>query len=252
MIDPCPQFFVTGSRRWLRQIVVLLLAVSIISACGDPGTGGSGVPTANTGATDNVSGRPGSGNAEAPAPGGGTTPAQGSNGNSNTGVTPDTSPVTAPVVTPALSFTYGVIAAIGTTFISVPPHSEVQVSGVRFDLSLAVLTGEDGSARTVDQLLAGVPISLGYSASADLAGAAVGAAGAAVRVDRATLADPLAGQLISEPAPARVLFDTGNLVSVSADLVRIGNATPANPGNRVRAWIFTRGNISLVSRLEFE
>ncbi len=249
MIDPYRQCLAAGSRGWFRQLAVLLLAISIIGGCGDPGTGGSGVPTANTGATDNASSRPGSGNAAAPAPGSGTTPTQGSNGNSNTGVTPVTSPVAAPVVTPALAFTYGVIAASGTTPISVPPPYEVQVAGVRFDLSLAVLTGEDGSARTVDRLLAGVPISLGYSASADLADAAVGAAGAAVRVDRATLADPLAGQLISEPAPARVLFDTGNLVSVSADLVRVGNA---NPGNRVRAWIFTRGNSSLVSRLEFE
>ena len=104
-------------------------------------------------------------------------------------------------------------------------------------------------ARTADRLLPGVPVLLGYSASADLAAAAVGATGAAVAVERVTVTDPLPGVLLDSPDPSRVLLDNGNSVTLSAQAIRVGIA---NPGNRVRAWIFGAGGSALVTRVEFD
>ncbi len=228
-------------QAWLYRWVAPLLVAVICGACGDPGTGGSGVPTATTGTGSNTSNAPvtGTGATNQPAPTTDTAPApaQGTGGLINT-------PLSA-----SQASTYGIIEVPPAGNTSGIPSGEISVKGIRFDSRSAMLIGSDGLSRTAERLLPGVPVLFIYSASADLAAAAAGASGAAVPLERVILTDPSAGQLISEPAGSRVLLDNGSSVPLSMQAVVIGSA---GPGNRVRVWVFAEGNNAQVSRLEFE
>jgi hypothetical protein len=234
--------------------VTVSLSVVLASGCGDPGTGGSGVPTAATGTDSSTGSGTTTANPAAPTnPGAGTatTPAQGTSGSTNTNLAP------------VSGTSFGVIELPGVTS-PTPVAIEIRVTAIRFELSSAVLEGPDGQARGADRLLPGVPIRLSYAPDADLAAAAIGATGAAVQVNRAIVADSSPGQLISVAGTSRVLFDNGSSVMLSAQAVIAGNAGAGNPGVsnpgagnansgiRVRAWVFTQGNLSVVSRVEVE
>ncbi len=233
-----------NSRTFTARFVVLLFAVTLCGACGDPGTGGSGVPsvasgtnsTANNGANSEAPGT-GSGVASPTAPltDASTPPTQGTSG-----------AVSTPAAEPS---TYGIVESPLNGGLSAQPGIEIRVAGIRFDITSAVLVGTDGQSRNADRLQAGVPIRLSYASTADLAAAAVGANGPAIRVSRVTLVDPLPGQLINDPVPSRVLLDNGNTVPLSAQVVIFGSAGPAN---RVRAWVFSDANVTQATRIEFE
>ncbi len=242
--------------RTIRQTVWVTVSLSVVlaSGCGDPGTGGSGVPTAATGTDSSTASGTTTANPAAPTnPGAGTatTPAQGTSGSANTNVAP------------VSGSSFGIIESPGVTS-PAPVAVEIRVAGIRFELSSAILEGLDGQARGADRLLPGVPIRLSYSPGADLAAAAIGASGAAVQVNRAVVADSSPGYLFSDAGTSRVLFDNGSSVALSAQAVIVGNAGAGNPGVtnsgavntnsgiRVRAWVFNQGNLSVVSRVEVD
>ena len=230
-----------NDQTWIFRWVALLLVAAICGACGDPGTGGSGVPTASNGNGSTTGTAPvtgtGATNQPAPSTDGAPTPAQGTGGLAN-------GPISA-----TQTSTYGVTEVPPAGNAMSKPTGEIRVTGIRFDIRSAILLSSDGLSRSADRLLPGVPVRLIYSANADLAGAASGASGAAVQVERAIVTDLSGGQLIGDPAGSRVLLDNGSSVPLSAQAIVVGSASP---GNRVRVWIFAEVNSALVTRLEFE
>lgn len=148
------------SRQWLTRLLVCGLLV-FIGACADPGTGGSGVPTASVQT--------------------GTDPAAGSQG----GVP------TAGITAPALQKMTGIIESVSysadgqsagasTAASGQQVPAGLVVNGTRFALADASITGADGSARPATDLQAGVRVTISYSPQSDLQAAAVTASGPAV------------------------------------------------------------------------
>jgi hypothetical protein len=129
-------------------MLIVLVGLCMLPGCGDPGTGGSGVPP---------------GSSAAPV----TTPVDGSN-----------AALTTQIASGRISSVLLDPTQTGASSI------QIVVSNTRFDVGTAVLVGADGTARSSAQLQVGVLVALQFSANADVSGASVNATGAAVVATR--------------------------------------------------------------------
>lgn len=212
-----------GFKR-LAALLIVLVLLTMATACGDPGTGGSGVPTGAAADNTNTAG-PGAGGQSA-----------------TTG-----SPLPAAALGPQMSILRGVIAGAVAPATS-QPLAQIVVAGTRVNIGAARFIGLDGSGRGGGDLLTGVPVAVSYAVGSDPLAAAIGAAGPALDALVVVITDPLPGQLRDDGTRNLVLFDDGRQVPLAASVVSVGTVVP---GSRVRAWIAS-GNSgeAEVSRIE--
>ena len=204
--------------RSTTTIMALGLLV-LLTGCGDPGTGGSGVPPGGSG----VSTTP------VVTPGGGT--------NAGTSATQTSSGAIS-------SITFSIPGNAATS----PTIAQIVVNQTRFDINAATLTGPDGSARTSDRLQVGVPVTLTFPVGADLAAAALNATGAAIDVSGIIIADPQGASLTA--GATQLLLDDGRMIAVTPQAIVAGSP---NGTGRVKAWIVTASDGSIqLTRYEYE
>lgn len=215
-----------GDRFKLLAGVLFVLALLVMATgCGDPGTGGSGVPT---GAAANTPA-----NSAGPGPDG-------------QGTTADM-PLPAAATSPQWATLRGTIAVFAAAP-TAQPLAQIVVAGTRVNMGSARFVGFDGSSRSGAALLPGVPVVVSYPTGSDLMAAATGAAGPALDAQVIVVTDPLPGRLILGGTRAVVQFDDGRQIPLATTAVASGTL-PAN--SSVRAWIAVEaGGAAEVSRYE--
>lgn len=215
-----------GDRFKLMAAVLFVLALLTMAAgCGDPGTGGSGVPTGTAAEPP----------ANSAAPGG---DAQGTTANT---------PLPAAAISPQWATLRGTIAVFAAAP-TAQPLAQIVVAGTRVNMGTARFVSFDGSGRSGADLLPGVPVVVSYPQGSDLMAAATGAAGPALDAQVIVVTDPLPGRLILGGTRPVVQFDDGRQIPVAAAAV-VSGVLFANA--RVRAWIAADASgISEVSRYE--